>query len=354
MKTILPAHTSSLSRLNRMLSGKAFDNARFFILVDENTYNHCLPHLISKVDRLQQAEFMEVPVSEECKDIAIATQLWQTLLESNADRNSVLVNLGGGCISDLGGFVAAGYKRGIRHINIPTTLVGMVDAAIGGKTALNLDNSKNQIGFFHQPAIVCVEPAFLDTLPDAMLLDGVFEMLKTFMVGDPGRYESLCGMILDGTFEVLPDMIAACAEIKTAVVRRDLYDRSVRRILNLGHTFGHAFETWCMRNGHPVLHGYAIAWGLVCELIMSHQQVAFPSQTLYDIANFVKENYGPLRITCDDYPALYELMTHDKKNEGEEINFTLMRNVGDPALNYTANKEQIGATLDIYRDLMGI
>ena len=175
MKTILPAHTSSLSRLNRMLSGKAFDNARFFILVDENTYNHCLPHLISKVDRLQQAEFMEVPVGEECKDIAIATQLWQTLLESNADRNSVLVNLGGGCISDLGGFVAAGYKRGIRHINIPTTLVGMVDAAIGGKTALNLDNSKNQIGFFHQPAIVCVEPAFLDTLPDAMLLDGVFE-----------------------------------------------------------------------------------------------------------------------------------------------------------------------------------
>ena len=146
MKTILPAHTSSLSRLNRMLSGKAFDNARFFILVDENTYNHCLPRLISKVDRLQQAEFMEVPVGEECKDIAIATQLWQTLLESNADRNSVLVNLGGGCISDLGGFVAAGYKRGIRHINIPTTLVGMVDAAIGGKTALNLDNSKNQIG----------------------------------------------------------------------------------------------------------------------------------------------------------------------------------------------------------------
>ena len=186
MKTILPAHTSSLSRLNRMLSGKAFDNARFFILVDENTYNHCLPHLISKVDRLQHAEFMEVPVGEECKDIAIATQLWQTLLESNADRNSVLVNLGGGCITDLGGFVAAGYKRGIRHINIPTTLVGMVDAAIGGKTALNLDNSKNQIGFFHQPAIVCIEPAFLDTLPDAMLLDGVFEMLKTFMVGDPG------------------------------------------------------------------------------------------------------------------------------------------------------------------------
>ena len=154
--------------------------------------------------------------------------------------------------------------------------------------------------------------------------------------------------------ETLLPLLETSVQIKQQVVRQDPYEKGLRKALNLGHTFGHAFETWCMRNGHPVLHGYAIAWGLVCELIMSHQQVAFPSQTLYDIAKYVKENYGPLHITCDDYPALYELMTHDKKNEGEEIVFTLMRNVGDPALNYTANKEQIGATLDIYRDLMGI
>ena len=147
---------------------------------------------------------MEVPVGEECKDLSIASQLWQTLLESNADRDTVIINIGGGCVSDLGGFVAAGYKRGIRYVNVPTTLVGMVDAAIGGKTALNLEGSKNQIGFFHQPEIVCIEPEFLSTLPDEEYFNGVCEMLKTFMIGDREAYESLCNMVLDGNLEVTP------------------------------------------------------------------------------------------------------------------------------------------------------
>ena len=346
MKTILPAHTSSLSRLNRMLSGKAFDNARFFILVDENTYNHCLPRLISKVDRMQQAEFMEVPVGEECKDIAIATQLWQTLLESNADRNCVLVNLGGGCITDLGGFVAACYKRGIRHINIPTTLVGMVDAAIGGKTALNLDNSKNQIGFFHQPAIVCIEPAFLDTLPDAMLLDGVFEMLKTFMVGDPGRYESLCGMILDGTFEVLPDMIAACAEIKTAVVRRDLYDRSVRRILNLGHTFGHAIESFSHQPGRqPVAHGAAVGIGMVCALQLSVAKLGLPQHVLDRYRAVAAKLTAIPRYTLRDTEELLTYMRRDKKNASGHILCVLLQDIGAPVIDLQVDENEIRNTL---------
>ncbi len=346
MKTILPAHTSSLSRLNRMLSGKAFDNARFFILVDENTYNHCLPRLISKVDRMQQAEFMELPVGEECKDIAIATQLWQTLLESNADRNSVLVNLGGGCISDLGGFVAAGYKRGIRHINIPTTLVGMVDAAIGGKTALNLDNSKNQIGFFHQPAIVCVEPAFLDTLPDAMLLDGVFEMLKTFMVGDPGRYESLCGMILYGTFEVLPDMIAACADIKTAIVRRDPYDHSTRRILNLGHTFGHAIEAFSHQSGRkPLTHGNAVGIGMLCAMQLSVRLTGLP-QAVLDRYRTVATKLTTLpHYTLRDTEELLSLMRQDKKNRSGNILCVLLHQVGTPVIDLPVDENLIRQTL---------
>ena len=227
-RTILPSRISSLGRLNRVLSGKTFDNSRFFLIVDENTYSHCLPILISHVDRLHQAEFIEVPAGEECKDPAIASQLWQTLLDSNADRDTVLVNLGGGCITDLGGFVAASYKRGIRHINIPTTLIGMVDAAIGGKTALNINGSKNQVGFFHQPAIVCIETSFLHTLPDAEIINGLFEMLKTFLIGNRSHFQSLCQTILSGSLDLQPGMIAACAEIKTAIVKQDPRDLGIR------------------------------------------------------------------------------------------------------------------------------
>ena len=331
MKTILPAHTSSLSRLNRMLSGKAFDNARFFILVDENTYNHCLPRLISKVDRLQQAEFMELPVGEECKDIAIATQLWQTLLESNADRNSVLVNLGGGCISDLGGFVAAGDKRGIRHINIPTTLVGMVDAAIG---------------VFHQPAAVCIHTPFLDTLPDPLLLDGVFEMLKTFLVADPEQYDALCRMLLSGTFQVLPDMVAACADIKTAIVRRDPYDHSTRRILNLGHTFGHAIEAFSHQSGRkPLTHGNAVGIGMLCAMQLSVRLTGLP-QTVLDRYRTVATKLTTLpHYTLRDTEELLSLMRQDKKNRSGNILCVLLHQVGTPVIDLPVDENLIRQTL---------
>lgn len=342
MKTILPAHTSSLGRLNRALSGKAFDNARFFILVDENTYNHCLPRLISSVSRLQQAEFMEVPVGEECKDIAIATQLWQTLLESNADRNSVLVNLGGGCISDLGGFVAAGFKRGIRHINIPTTLIGMADAAIGGKTALNLDNSKNQIGFFHQPAIVCIDPIFLDTLPDEEMFNGVFEMLKTFMIGSRERYQQLSDMLLNGTLEITPDLLSACAEIKNAIVRQDPRDLGIRRILNLGHTFGHAIEAFSHRPGRqPIDHGAAVGIGMVCALQLSVDKLGFP-QSLLEGYRAVAAKLTPMpRYTLRDTEELLAYMRSDKKNASGHIRCVLMQDIGAPVIDFQVDENEI-------------
>lgn len=346
MKTILPSRLSSLVRLNRFLSGKDFASARFFILVDENTYTHCLTPLVASVPRLQEAEFLEVPVGEECKDIAIATQLWQTLLESNADRNSVLVNLGGGCISDLGGFVAAGYKRGIRHINIPTTLVGMVDAAIGGKTALNLENSKNQVGFFHQPTAVCVHTPFLDTLPDPLLLDGVFEMLKTFLVADPEQYDALCRMLLSGTFQVLPDMIAACADIKTAIVRRDPYDHSTRRILNLGHTFGHAIEAFSHQSGRkPLTHGNAVGIGMLCAMQLSVRLTGLP-QAVLDRYRTVATKLTTLpHYTLRDTEELLSLMRQDKKNRSGNILCVLLHQVGTPVIDLPVDENLIRQTL---------
>lgn len=342
MKTILPSQTSSLSRLNRMLGGKDFGNARFFILVDENTYNHCLAPLISRVEHLQEAEFLEVPVGEECKDPVIAQQLWETLLESGADKDTVLVNLGGGCVSDLGGFVAAGYKRGIRYINVPTTLIGMVDAALGGKTAVNLGGSKNQVGFFQQPAIVCIEPRFLDTLPDEELFNGVFEMLKTFLIGNPEQYQALCDMLLGGTLEVKPDMIAACAEIKNAVVKADPKDQNIRHILNLGHTFGHAIEAFSHQTRRkPLGHGMSVGVGLLCALYLSVKKLGLPQEQLDQYRQVAAKLMQLPHYTLKETEVILSFMRQDKKNADGEIRCVLLQELGAPVIDIAVDEYEI-------------
>lgn len=341
MKTILPSHQSPLSRLNRTLTGEAYRDARYFILVDENTYNHCLPQLVAQVTPLQKAEFMEVPTGEECKDIAIATQLWETLLESGADRDSVLVNLGGGCVTDLGGFVASGYKRGIRYINVPTTLIGMVDASIGGKTALNLNGYKNQIGFFNPPDIVCINPSFLNTLPQEELSGGVFEMLKTMMIGNPSQYNRLCNMLLGDTLDLQPDMIAACAEIKLAVVRQDPTDKGIRHILNLGHTFGHAIEAYSHQCGKPYGHGIAVGIGMVCALYLSVKKLGLPQSCLDYYRSVATRLIELPHYTLRDTEALLAFMRQDKKNAGGEIRCVLLKELGAPVIDLAVDENEI-------------
>ena len=338
---ILPSHQSSLSQLGRTLAGKAYKNARYFILVDENTYNHCLTRLVSKVAPLQEAEFMEVPVGEECKDIAIATQLWETLLESGADRDSVLVNLGGGCVTDLGGFVASGYQRGIRYINIPTTLIGMVDAAIGGKTAINLDGFKNQIGFFNPPDIVCIEPAFLDTLPDKELFSGTFEMLKTFMIGDPEQYQHLCNMLLGGSLEMQPDMIARCAEIKGAVVKQDPKDKGIRHILNLGHTFGHGIEAYSHQTGKPYSHGEAVGIGMICALYLSVKKLGLPQAFLDNYRDVAGKMVALPHYSLKETEEILTYMRQDKKNAEGEIRCVLLQELGAPVIDLAVDENEI-------------
>ena len=346
MKTILPSHTSSLSRLNRMLAGKQYADSRFFILVDENTYNHCLVPLVSHVSHLQEAEFLEVPVGEDCKDLAIAQQLWETLLESDADRDTVLVNLGGGCVSDLGGFVAAGFKRGIGYINIPTTLIGMVDAAIGGKTAVNLGGSKNQVGFFHQPNITCIDPLFLDTLPDEELLGGVFEMLKTFLIGNPEQYQALGDMLLGGTLEVRADMIAACAEIKSAVVKADPKDQGIRHILNLGHTFGHAIESFSHHEGQqPLGHGMAVGVGLVCALYLSVKKLGLATEHLDRYRQVAAKLTQLPQYTLKDTEEILTYMRQDKKNASGEIRCVLLQDIGAPVIDIAVDENEIRDSL---------
>lgn len=334
---------------------------RLFILFDTETLKYCMPVIAQFMNEYemthpgQKVQSIIIDHSDEAKNIQSLTEVWQALSDNHATRHSLMINVGGGMVTDLGGFAAATFKRGIKFINVTTTLLGAVDAAVGGKTGVNLGSLKNEVGAFAPATAVLISTKFFETLDHDNLLSGYAEMIKHGLLSNKQHLNDLLDYnIADWNTETLLPLLETSVNVKRNVVRQDPFEKGLRKALNLGHTFGHAFETWCMRKGNPVLHGYAVAWGLVCELIMSHQQVGFPSQTLYTIAQFIKDNYGPLYFTCDDYNALYELMTHDKKNEGGEINFTLMKNVGDVALNHTANKEQIGATLDIYRDLMGI
>ena len=334
---------------------------RLFFLFDTETLHYCMPVIASFMNDYEmrhpgsKVETIIIEHTDAAKNIASLTEVWQALSDNHATRHSLLVNVGGGMVTDLGGFAAATFKRGIKFINVTTSLLGAVDAAVGGKTGINLGSLKNEVGAFAPATAVLISTKFFETLDHDNLLSGYAEMLKHGLLSNKQHLADLLAYdIQHWQNETLLPLLETSVNVKRQVVRQDPYEKGLRKALNLGHTFVHAFETWCMRNGHPVLHGYAVAWGIVCELIMSQQQVGFPSATLYEIANYVKENYGSLHITCDDYPALYELMTHDKKNEGGQINFTLMRNVGDVALNHTANKEQISVALDIYRDLMGI
>lgn len=334
---------------------------RLFMLFDVETLRYCFPIVAPFMNQYEESHpglkvvNIIIEATDQAKNISSLTEVWQSLSDNHATRHSLLINVGGGMITDLGGFAAATFKRGIKFINVTTTLLGAVDAAVGGKTGVNLGSLKNEIGAFAPAQAVLISTKFFETLDHENLLSGYAEMLKHGLLSNKQHLTDLLNYdIKNWDTESLLPLLETSVNVKRNVVRQDPYERGLRKALNLGHTFGHAFETWCMRKGNPVLHGYAVAWGLVCELVMSQQQVGFPSQTLYTIAQFVKENYGPLHFTCDDYAELYELMTHDKKNEGGEINFTLMNNIGDVALNHTANKEQISITLDIFRDLMGI
>lgn len=343
-RLIYPGRYCSLTTLNRILKGPKYQNAKFFIFLDENTYNNCLPLLISQVSALEQAEFMEVPVGEEAKCIEIASQLWSDLMESGADRNSLIVNLGGGCVSDIGGFVAAGFKRGIRYINIPTTLIGMVDAAIGGKTAVNLEGVKNQIGFFHLPEITCIEPRFIDTLPDKELRSGLCEMLKTLALANPEQYAQMIAEITMGHVPLSNDIIKECATIKDSVVRQDPTDLGIRKILNFGHTFGHAIEAHAATSV-PLTHGEAVALGMWCAIYLSTKKLGLHSEVLAQYTDALKSLTKIPRYNLRDTERLLAYMRQDKKNADNLILCVLLQQIGAPVIDVPVDENEIRDTL---------
>lgn len=326
---------------------------KLFILVDHTTSSLCLP-LLQDLPVLAEAEHMTIGATDVNKHIQTLIHVWTQLSEKGATRHSLLINVGGGMVTDLGGFAAATFKRGIRYINIPTTLLSMVDASIGGKTGINFNGLKNEIGAFAPACTVILDTEFLRTLDYANLASGYAEMLKHGIISTEQHLSELLAFDLEKVnYALLQQLVAKSTRIKEDIVEQDPKEHGIRKALNLGHTVGHAFESLALEENRPLLHGYAVAWGMVCELYLSFLKVGFPKETFSQIRHYVRENYGVFTFGCKDYERLFQYMTHDKKNTSGIINFTLMGGVGDIRINQTASKDEIFEMFDFFREIMG-
>lgn len=316
-----------------------FGNASWFVLTDNNTYRFCLP-LISEV-LPDDAKVLMMGAGERCKDMDSCLYLWRQLMDGGADRNVLLINLGGGVVCDLGGFAASVYKRGIRFIHIPTTLLSMVDASIGGKTGIDLDGFKNMIGLFSFPQKIIIDPAFLESLPEKEFRNGLVEIYKHGLIADPLLREHLQQLVLAHNISSLkaaliteiPSLIRTAINIKTAITNADPFEKGDRKFLNFGHTIGHALETYSL--GHddlPLTHGQAVSVGLVCEAWLSVKLLGLPPEIMNEIKDCMKALFPDIVILREAFSRLQQLIVADKKSEGGETVFVLLKHIGQPVI----------------------
>ena len=332
--------------------------AGVFVMADTNTARVALPQLLQLCDSLQEAKVITVDAGDEAKNIEAAIRAWEALIDGGATRKSLLVNVGGGVVTDLGGFVAATFKRGMPCVNVPTTLLGAVDASVGGKTGINLDGYKNLVGVFSEPVATIISTTFFNTLEPQEMLSGYAEMIKHALLSGPHDLTLVLNYDItadDYDPDRLLNLLRKSVGVKTGIVTQDPHEKGLRKSLNLGHTIGHAFESLALARKSPIPHGYAVAAGIVAETILSSMKEGFDSNLLHTLSQYIKTHYPSYPFTCDDYPVLLRYMTQDKKNDApDRINFTLLRAPGDPVLNVTCTPAEITAALDVYRDIMGI
>lgn len=340
------------SNLQAYLASLSYD--KLFILTDTNTRTMCLP-LLRGVPALAGADIIEAEAGDMHKTIDSLSRIWMRLSNEGASRNSLLVNLGGGMITDMGGFAGATFKRGIRTINIPTTLMASVDAAVGGKTAVNFNGLKNEIGSFYPPLRVFIDCGFLRTLDRDNVLSGYAEMIKHGLISSLEVYVPVMLYDIDTmNYDYLNTLVGQSVAVKERIVAEDPKEHGIRKALNFGHTIGHAYESLSFHMNRPLLHGHAVAAGIVSELYLSHKVCGFPKEKVSQVVAYIKSYYPPFHFGCKDYDKLYELMTHDKKNSGGVINFTLLGEVGDVRINQVVNKSLILEAMDFYRDSFGV
>ncbi len=316
-----------------------------FLLVDENTNTHCAPLFLSKLATTLPIEIIEIEAGETHKNMDTCLGVWHALTELQADRSSLLLNLGGGVLTDLGGFTASCFKRGIDFINIPTSLLGMVDAAIGGKTGIDLGVLKNQIGLFSEPKMVLIDADFLHTLPTRELKSGTAEILKYGLTSDATMYHQL----RDGKKALFTDFIHRSIAIKNNIVLSDPTEKNTRKTLNFGHTLGHAIESYFLASDRANLaHGEAIAIGMVCECYLSNQLQNFSLERLQDIKNTVLKIYPKVAIKEMEFEAIFMFLKHDKKNTGGHVHFVLLSALEKPHLDCVVPKELLSKSLQFY------
>ena len=309
------------------------DFSKIFILVDENTHQHCLAIFLKKIETTVTIEIIEIESGEENKTIDTCMGVWNTLSELNADRKSLMINIGGGVITDLGGFVACTFKRGIAYINVPTTLLSMVDASVGGKTGVDLGVLKNQIGVISNPDLVLIDTNFLDTLPKNQMRSGLAEMLKHGLItGDHywNKFQDLSKLSLDD----LDQLIYESVLIKKNVVTEDPFENGLRKTLNFGHTLGHAIESYFLSDPKKtsLLHGEAIVVGMILACYISSELTGFPKVTTLAIKDLLTNYYGQVAIDKSEYAPIIDLLKYDKKNNHGNVNFVLLEAIGKPKI----------------------
>jgi 3-dehydroquinate synthase len=329
-----------------------YSRSGIYILVDENTRNFCLPVLLDKCPGLKDAVVIEFVGGEENKTLAGAEKIWRNLIAGEAVRSSLLICLGGGVVTDIGGFAAASFKRGMDFIHIPTTLLAMVDASIGGKTGVNLDSIKNQIGVFALPKAVFIFTEFLKTLPERQRLSGYAEMLKHAMLDSESHFEKL--LLLNSPEKVCNENnVLESVNVKTGIIESDFNESGIRKVLNFGHTIGHAVETYSQKHdADPLMHGEAIAIGLICESFISLRLLDFSQDDLKKMASLVSWHFPHYRLKPKAADELIAIMMHDKKNpESSKINFSLLRKTGQPVYDQYPGERLIRESLHFYVNL---
>jgi 3-dehydroquinate synthase len=323
-----------------------------FILVDSNTHEYCLSRFLQRLETDQSFEIIEMEAGEESKNIETCSGIWGTLSELGADRKSLLINLGGGVVTDLGGFVASTFKRGIAYINVPTTLLSMVDASVGGKTGVDLGNLKNQIGVITQPEMVLIDSKYLNTLPANEMRSGLAEILKHGLITSEAYWKKTTSLH-ELTLEDLDGLISESVSIKTKVVQQDPREENQRKTLNFGHTFGHAIESYFLT--HPekskLLHGEAVAVGMIMAAFISTKITDFPEEKLISITEKILDIFPKIDLEKSDFEKIIKLLKFDKKNTHGNINFVLLKDIGHPVIDCRVPENIMLEALDFYMEI---
>ncbi len=338
---------SVYKELNAFLTKNKY--SKYFVICDQNSFANCYMDLLTNCKKLKEAEIIEIDDGESSKNLEICSQIWETMLELNADRNALVINLGGGVVSDLGGFVASVYKRGLDFINIPTTVLSMADASVGGKTGIDFANLKNVIGTITQPKAVFVNTDFISTLPRRHFMNGMAEVLKMALISDKYLWKQLK---TDFEFKNATQLLYKSVELKNKFVKRDPNEKSIRKALNFGHTIGHAVEAVLLNTEDELLHGEAVVVGMIAESFISYKKKLLSKHELDEVINCFKNCFTLSPLHARHFEEIDILILNDKKNNNGKALFTLLNKIGSFKINQTVTPAQVKASLEFYNSIV--